>query len=68
MPKPYFEVDSTGNVLDYYDPTGTAPVKNFNKLLCTISDILKIQDTSQKIKALCEVKELLEKSKESCNC
>ena len=65
MPKPYFQVDDNGNLIDPNNPGGTT---DYAVLLCTISNIMKLPNLNDRLSALCEVKDTLNKMKNDCNC
>jgi len=62
MPKPYFQVNQSNNSSNSGD--GNA----YNAILCKIANVMKISDTTEKLKAICEIKNELMIAKMDCNC
>lgn len=66
MPKPYFQVDENGALVNPYNP-GSSSI-NYEKLMCSIADIMKMTNLNDKLLALCQIKDMLHDTKENCNC
>jgi hypothetical protein len=63
MPKPYFQVNQSNN-----NSSNIGDGTIYAALLCKIANVMKIPDTTEKLKAICEIKNDLMLAKSHCNC